>query len=43
MTPAERERYVTWWLYGSGLDLGELIELATVLVEQGETWGWAVL
>jgi hypothetical protein len=27
-TPAEREEYVAWWLYESGLDVDELIEIA---------------
>jgi hypothetical protein len=38
MTPAERERYLTWWLYESGLEVDELIEIATLLAEN-ETWG----
>jgi hypothetical protein len=32
MTEAEREKYVTWWLYESGLDVDELIEMATMLL-----------
>lgn len=35
---AERERYVTWWLYESGPSVDDLIEIATMLVE-AETWG----
>jgi hypothetical protein len=29
MTDAEREKFVSWWLYDSGLDVDELIEIAT--------------
>ena len=32
MSEAERERYVAWWLYESGLSVDELIEIATMLV-----------
>ena len=35
MSEAERERYVAWWLYESGLSVDELIEIATMLVEEG--------
>jgi hypothetical protein len=31
LTDAERERYQRWWLYESGLDVDELLELATSL------------
>ena len=30
-TDAEREKYVAWWLYDSGLDVGELLEIAVGL------------
>ena len=33
MSEAEREKYVAWWLYESGLDVDELIEMATMLVD----------
>ena len=32
MTSEEREKYVAWWLYESGLSVDELIEIATMLV-----------
>jgi hypothetical protein len=32
MTEAERETFVTWWLYKSGLSVDELLEIATMLV-----------
>ena len=28
MSAAEREKYVAWWLYESGLEVDELIEIA---------------
>jgi hypothetical protein len=31
MTEAEREKYVAWWLYESGLDVEELIGIAVGL------------
>jgi hypothetical protein len=31
MTAAEREKYVAWWLYESGLSVDELIEIAVGL------------
>ena len=33
MSEAEREKYVAWWLYESGLEVDELIELATSLID----------
>jgi len=33
MSEAEREKYVAWWLYESGLEADELIEIATAVVE----------
>ena len=32
MTKAEREKYVAWWLYESGLELDEFVGIATMLV-----------
>ena len=32
MTEAEREKYVAWWLYESGLNVDELIEIGSRLV-----------
>jgi hypothetical protein len=31
MTDAEREGFVAWWLYSSGLGVDELLELAAAL------------
>ena len=31
MTAAERERFVAWWLYSSGLEVDEVLEIATML------------
>jgi len=31
MTPAEREKFVAWWLYESSLSVDELIEIAVGL------------
>ena len=31
MSEAEREKYVAWWLYGSGLNIDELIGIAVGL------------
>ena len=33
MSEAEREKYVAWWLYESGLQVGELIRIAMGLDE----------
>ena len=33
MSEAEREKYVAWWLYESGLDVDELIDIAARLVD----------
>jgi hypothetical protein len=33
MSAAEREKYLAWWLYESGLDVDELIEIATLLID----------
>ena len=32
---AEREKYVAWWLYESGLEVDKLVAIATTLVEEG--------
>jgi hypothetical protein len=31
MTGAEREKYVAWWLYESGLEVDELVGIAVGL------------
>jgi hypothetical protein len=31
MTAAEREKYVAWWLYESGLEVDELVGIAVGL------------
>jgi hypothetical protein len=30
MSEAERKKYVAWWLYESGLEIDELVEIATI-------------
>ena len=33
MTDEEREKFMVWWLYSSGLDVEELLEAAVALGE----------
>ena len=35
MSQAEREKYVAWWLYESGLEVDELLEIALALSALG--------